>query len=66
MFAAGREIELASGAPEFAAAVAKRLAEPGARRSQAAAARRRVEGQYGWEEIGRAFAGELRLRTVGA
>ena len=64
-FAAGREIELASGAPEFAAAVARLLAEPVARRSQAAAARRRVEGQYGWEEIGRAFAGELRLRTVG-
>ena len=62
-FAAGREIELASGAPEFAAAVARLLAEPDARRARAAAARRRVEGQYGWEEIGRAFAGELRVRA---
>jgi glycosyltransferase involved in cell wall biosynthesis len=65
-FEAGREIELASGAPEFAAAVARLLAEPDARRSLAAAARRRVESQYGWEEIGRAFAGELRVRTGGA
>ena len=62
-FEAGREIELAPGAPEFAEAVARLLAEPDARRSRAAAARRRVEGQYGWEEIGRAFAGELRVRT---
>lgn len=65
-FVAGREIELASGAPEFAATVAGLLAEPDARRSRAAAARRRVEGQYGWEEIGRAFAAELRVRTGGA
>jgi glycosyltransferase involved in cell wall biosynthesis len=65
-FEAGREIELASGAPEFAAAVARLLAEPDARRSLAAAARRRVESQYGWEEIGRAFAGELRVRAGGA
>jgi len=65
-FAAGREIEIASGAPEFAAAVARLLAEPDARRSLAGAARRRVEARYGWEEIGRAFAGELRLRTRGA
>ena len=57
---------MASGAPEFAAAVARLLAEPDARRSLADAARRRVEAQYGWEEIGRAFAGELGLRTRGA
>jgi glycosyltransferase involved in cell wall biosynthesis len=61
-FEAGREIELASGAPEFAAAIARLLAEPDARRSLAAAARRRVGSRYGWEEIGRAFAGELRVR----
>jgi glycosyltransferase involved in cell wall biosynthesis len=65
-FEAGREVELASAAPEFAAAVARLLAEPDARRSRAAAARRRVERQYGWEEIGRAFAEELRVRTSGA
>jgi glycosyltransferase involved in cell wall biosynthesis len=65
-FAAGREIELASGALEFAAAVAGLLAEPEMRRSRAAAARRRVVRQYGWEEIGRAFARELRVRTGAA
>jgi glycosyltransferase involved in cell wall biosynthesis len=65
-FAAGREIALASGASEFAAAIARLLAEPGARRLQAAAGRQRVEGQYGWEAIGRRFAEMLRVRTAGA
>lgn len=58
-FAEGSEILLASGAEEFAAAVARLLADPGARRSQAAAARRRVENLYDWREIGRRFAAEL-------
>ena len=65
-FEAGREIAIASGAPEFAAAIEGLLAEPDARRAQAAAARRRVESQYGWEAIGRRFAGMLRVRTAGA
>ena len=65
-FAAGREIAVASEAPDFAAAIARLLAEPGARRVQAAAARRRVEAQYGWEAIGRRFAGMLRQRSGGA
>jgi glycosyltransferase involved in cell wall biosynthesis len=65
-FTAGEEIEVASGAPEFAAAIARLLSEPGARRLQAAAARRRVEGQYGWDAIGRRFAQVLRRRSGGA
>ncbi len=58
-FVPGEEILLASGAEDFAGAVAGLLADAGARRSQAAAARRRVERQYDWREIGRKFAGEL-------
>jgi glycosyltransferase involved in cell wall biosynthesis len=58
-FARGEEILLAAGPEEFAAAVAGLLADAEARRSQAAAARRRVERQYGWQEIGRVFAREL-------
>ena len=65
-FEAGREIELASEASEVAAAVARLLADRNARRSRAAAARRRVEGQYGWDSIGRRFAEMLRVRTAGA
>ena len=55
-FLPGSEILLAAGAQEFAEAVARLLADPTARRSQAAAARARVEGQYDWRSIGRGFA----------
>jgi glycosyltransferase involved in cell wall biosynthesis len=65
-FADGPEIAIASAAPEFAAAIARLLADPGARRLQATAARRRVESHYGWEAIGRRFGELLRVRTAGA
>src|SRR5439155_27379068 len=65
-FADGDEIAVASGAPEFAAAIARLLTEPGARPLQATAAPRRVEGQYGWAAIGRRFGEMLRERTAGA
>ena len=55
----GSEILLADSAEAFAAAVSRLLADPDARRAQAAAARRRVEDRYGWSEIGRAFSREL-------
>jgi glycosyltransferase involved in cell wall biosynthesis len=55
----GSEIVIAEGAEEFAEAVARLLADPPARRSLAAAARARVEGQYDWRSIGRRFAREL-------
>jgi glycosyltransferase involved in cell wall biosynthesis len=61
-FADGSEIRLAAQAEEFAVAVAKLLADREARRAQAAAARRRVESEYDWREIGRRFAGELSRR----
>jgi glycosyltransferase involved in cell wall biosynthesis len=62
-FTGGSEILIAQGAEEFARAVAKLLADPDARRSQAAAARRRVEMLYDWREIGRGFARELSRRA---
>ena len=62
-FTEGSEIRLAARAQEFAAAVAGLLADRGARRAQAAAARRRVESEYDWREIGRRFAGELSRRV---
>ncbi len=62
-FAGGSEILVAQGAEEFAGAVAKLLADPDARRTQAAAARRRVERLHDWREIGRAFARELSRRA---
>jgi glycosyltransferase involved in cell wall biosynthesis len=62
-FADGSEILIAQGAEEFARAVAKLLADPDARRSQAAAARRRVEMLCDWREIGRGFARELSRRA---
>jgi glycosyltransferase involved in cell wall biosynthesis len=61
-FVAGEEILIGAGAEDFAAGVARLLADAGARRSQAAAARRRVERHYDWREIGRQFAGELARR----
>lgn len=59
----GSEILLAARADEFASAVARLLADPEARRAQAAAARRRVENGYDWREIGRRFARELSGRV---
>lgn len=58
----GEHIRIADSAAGFAAAVGDLLADPGARRRQAAAARRRVEEKYGWDSIGRAFSGELLRR----
>jgi len=62
-FAGGSEILIAQGAEEFARAVAKLLADPDAGRSQATAARRRVEMLYDWREIGCGFARELVRRA---
>ncbi len=62
-FAAGSEILLAQGAEEFAGAVAGLLADPEARRSQAAAARRRVEMFSDWRKIAGSFARELSRRA---
>ncbi len=62
----GREIRIALRAPEFAQAVADLLADSGARRAQAAAARARVERQYGWKAIASAFARELARRACAA
>ncbi len=56
----GSEILLAQAAEEFADAVARLLADPGARRAQAAAARRRVERIADWRQIGAPF----RLRAA--
>ena len=58
----GEHIRIADSAAGFAAAVSDLLADPGTRRRQAAAARRRVEEKYGWDSIGRAFSGELLRR----
>lgn len=65
-FRDGTEIRIADRARDFAEAVTDLLADPDARRRQAAAARRRVEERYGWKAIGRAFARELRRRLPGA
>lgn len=62
-FAAGREILLADSPDAFASGVASLLGDREARLRQAAAARARVEAQYGWEEIGRRFATELVARA---
>ncbi len=59
----GSEILLAAETVEFAGAVAKLLADAGARRLQAAAARRRVERCCDWRDIGRRFAEELSRRV---
>jgi glycosyltransferase involved in cell wall biosynthesis len=56
------EIRLAAQPREFAEAVAALLADREARRAQAAAARRRVDSEYDWREIGRRFARELSRR----
>ena len=58
-----REILRRDGTEAFAAAVADLLADPAAARRQAEAARSRVEREYGWGPIGRAFAGALADRS---
>ena len=60
------EIRIADRAEDLAAAVSELLADPEARRRQAAGARGRVEERYCWKSIGRAFALELRRRIPGA
>jgi glycosyltransferase involved in cell wall biosynthesis len=62
-FVNGEEILLRDNPAEFAEAVGGLLADRGARRRQAAAARDRVERQYGWRAIGERFAAELGRRT---
>lgn len=64
-FEEGSEILLADRAEEFASAVAKLLSDRDLRRTQAAAARRRVESTYDWRRIGPRLAGEL-LRRIPA
>lgn len=63
---AGSEIAIAEDAASFADDVCRLLADPEARRRQAAAARRRVEALYDWGPIGVAFAGELARRSASA
>jgi glycosyltransferase involved in cell wall biosynthesis len=58
-FVTGQEIAVAAGAGEFAEAVGRLLADREARRSQAAAARARVEKDHDWRSIGRDFARRL-------
>ena len=63
---AGSEIAIAEDEASFADAVCRLLADPEARRRQAAAARRRVETLYDWGPIGAAFARELARRSASA
>ena len=55
----GVDARLADDAPAFAAAVLDLLADDGAARDQAAAGRRRVEDDFSWSRIGRAYAADL-------
>ncbi len=64
-FSDGEQIRIADSAAGFAGAIAELLADPDARRRQAAAARRRVEERYGWDSIGRTFSRELLDRHAG-
>lgn len=61
----GSEIRLADAPGAFAHSVSSLLADPEARRRQAAAARRKVESRYGWSDIARAFSRELLRRDGG-
>jgi polysaccharide biosynthesis protein PslH len=61
--AAESEIRLRADPEGFADAVAALLGDPAAARRQAVAARARVEARYGWDAIGRAFAGALLARA---
>jgi glycosyltransferase involved in cell wall biosynthesis len=58
-FAPEREIRLREDAAGFADAVAALLADPAAARTQAIAARSRVEALYDWRRIGAEFARSL-------
>jgi glycosyltransferase involved in cell wall biosynthesis len=58
------EILVADDPAGFADAVSRLLADPDARRRQAAAARRKVEERYDWRRIGQEFARELLRRRV--
>ncbi|MGH9369018.1 MAG: glycosyltransferase [Thermoanaerobaculia bacterium] len=60
------EIAIAEEPAAFAEAAARLLADPEARRRQAAAARRKVEALYDWGPIGAAFARELGRRSAAA
>ena len=64
-FVNGEEILLRDDPARFAEAVALLLADPEARRRQAAVARARVEREYGWRAISERFAGLLARRTTG-
>lgn len=64
-FVNGEEILLRDDPARFAEAVALLLANPEARRRQAAVARARVEREYGWRAISERFAGLLERRTTG-
>ena len=62
-FVAVREIAIHDEPEAFADAVARLLADPEAARSQAAAARARVEALYDWKRIGPRFARALAGRA---
>ena len=64
-FVNGEEILLRDDPAEFAEAAALLLADPEARRRQAAIARARVDREYGWRAIAERFAGLLERRTTG-
>jgi polysaccharide biosynthesis protein PslH len=61
-----KEIAIGADAAAFADEAARLLADPEARRRQAAAARRKVDSLYDWRSIGAAFAKELRRRSGAA
>jgi glycosyltransferase involved in cell wall biosynthesis len=65
-FVADREIAIHDQPEAFADAVARLLADPAAARSQAAAARARVEALYDWKRIGPRFARALAGRVRGS
>ncbi|MGH9399106.1 MAG: glycosyltransferase family 4 protein, partial [Thermoanaerobaculia bacterium] len=60
------EILVCDHPEQFARAVAALLADPDARRRQAAAARSRVEREYGWRSISERFAALLARRLPGS
>lgn len=63
-FVNGEEILLRDDPAQFGEAVAALLADPEARRRQAAVARARVEREYGWRAISERFAGLLERQTT--
>jgi glycosyltransferase involved in cell wall biosynthesis len=58
-FEPGSDILLADEPEDFAAAVARLLADPDSRRALAASARRRVEASYDWKKSGEVLARAL-------